>query len=254
MMSHKRLGVVIARAVRMDRAELLWRGRAALRIAAARAAVAVRRPRWQRSHVIRAIAESGEFHDVRRLAERGDWHRLHREISSYLTAAPPRFVIGPALRGATAARIAARFPDAPAAAAARADRILAGEYDLLGYRGLRFPAASGVDWHYDPVHDRRAPAAFWSTIAYLDPSCGDHKVIWELNRHQHWMALGRAYWLTGNFRYRARVLMELASWLDANPPLIGINWSSMLELALRSISWVWALNMFADHASDDQEP
>ena len=25
---------------------------------------------------------------------------------------------------------------------------------------------------------------------YLDASCGDHKIIWELNRHQHWLVLG----------------------------------------------------------------
>ena len=35
----------------------------------------------------------------------------------------------------------ARWPDAAVDAAARADRILAGDYDLLGYRGLRFDVA-----------------------------------------------------------------------------------------------------------------
>jgi len=111
-----------------------------------------------------------------------------------------------------------------------------------------------VDWHYDPVHERRAPQKFWSAVPYLDPACGDHKVIWELNRHQHWIALGRAYWLTGNAAYRTRVLAELAWWMEANPPLVGINWASMLELALRSLSWLWALNLFADEDCDDDAP
>src|SRR5205814_1165102 len=39
---------------------------------------------------------------------------------------------------------------------------------------------------------------------------------------------------------------------DANPPLMGINWASMLELGLRSISWVWALNFFAEDHADTQ--
>ena len=42
----------------------------------------------------------------------------------------------------------------------------------------------------DPVHARRVPRQFWSTVPYLDPECGDHKIIWELNRHQHWLVLG----------------------------------------------------------------
>src|SRR5262249_39266172 len=67
-----------------------------------------------------------------------------------------------------------------------------------------------------------------------------------LNRHQHWIALGRAYWLTGLQKYRDRFVAELTSWLDANPPLAGVNWASMLELALRSLSWLWALNFFVE--------
>jgi hypothetical protein len=254
MTRRKSIRVALHRAVAMDRGELVWRSRAAVRIAADRARAAIRAPRWRRPHLARALAGRGEFRAMRRLAEHGDWGRLHAELSDYFTASPPRFVVGPALRDGTAARIAARFPDAAREAVARADRILAGDYDLLGYRSLRFGAASAVDWHLDPVHDRRAPAGFWSAVPYLDPSCGDHKVIWELNRHQHWMALGRAYWLTGDDRYRARVLMELASWLEANPPLTGINWASMLELAFRSISWLWALNMFAGDADRDRAP
>src|SRR5207249_8590072 len=33
-------------------------------------------------------------------------------------------------------------------------------------------------------------------------------------------------------------------WLAANPPGIGINWTSSLEIALRLISWCWALVLF----------
>jgi hypothetical protein len=109
-------------------------------------------------------------------------------------------------------------------------------------------------WRSDPVHAAWAPQAFWSSVPYLDPSCGDHKIIWELNRHQHWLTLGRAFWLTGDTRYRDRCLAELASWLADNPPLIGINWASMLELGLRSISWLWALNFFAAPVSRDATP
>jgi hypothetical protein len=116
------------------------------------------------------------------------------------------------------------------------------------------PSSDLPDWGFDPIHRRRPPHTFWSNVPYLDPTCGDHKIIWELNRHQHWMALGRAFWLSGEVAYRDRFVAELASWLDANPPLIGVNWASMLELALRSISWLWALNFFVDGSDSVETP
>src|SRR5581483_7178877 len=34
---------------------------------------------------------------------------------------------------------------------------------------------------------------------------------------------------------------QLESWLDANPPGHGINWSNPMEVALRAVNWFWAL-------------
>ena len=103
----------------------------------------------------------------------------------------------------------------------------------------------GIDWHVDPVHQRRVAPAHWSRVRYLDASNGDHKIVWELNRLQSWLALGRAYWLTGDERYRDAFVGHLNSWMASNPPLTGTNWASMLELSLRAISWLWALHFFA---------
>ena len=62
--------------------------------------------------------------------------------------------------------------------------------------------------------------------------------------------LGRAAWLTGDQRYAERFRQELASWLADNPPLIGINWSSMLELGFRTLSWIWSLHFFVAPGPD----
>jgi uncharacterized heparinase superfamily protein len=133
--------------------------------------------------------------------------------------------------------------------------MLAGEYHLLGYERLCFAREDGaVDWHLDPVSGRRPPVVFWADVPYLDPASGDHKIIWELNRHQHWMALGRAWWLTGNGRYRARFIQEVEGWMAANPPGRGVNWASALELALRAISWTWAVELFAADDAPGEAP
>jgi hypothetical protein len=171
------------------------------------------------------------------------WHAVHDVLEARIRSRPARFVLDPATLTELRSLVTARWPAAEAGARARADRILAGQSDILGYRGLRFAGEDGaVDWHFDPVHHRRAPRLFYADVRYLDPAVGDHKIIWEINRHQHWLALGRAAWLTGDPRYARAIPADLQSWLAANPPMTGINWASMLEIGFRSISWTWALH------------
>jgi uncharacterized heparinase superfamily protein len=246
---------LLARLAAMDRAELVWRSRTVAHAMWDRARFAVAPPAWQRGALASLLVPSAEVASIRRAATGREWVTAHRELARYFSTSAQRFVIAPGIRATTAERIRSRFPESTLNAIARADRILAGNYDLLGYRGLRFDSPTGrVDWHYDPVHDRRAPPLFWSTVPFLNPECGDHKIIWELNRHQHWLVLGRAFWLTGRQEYRQHALKELSSWIDANPPLMGINWTSMLELAFRSLSWLWAINFFADPHAADESP
>jgi len=258
------IGRRLAKITQMDAAEIAWRGKTAARTLLDRARMRVAAPRWSRTDLLAVLAPLPELSAVRTALTARRWDEAHRELTRHFAQAPRRFVISPRSKPALVGRIRQEFPDAVRHATRRADRIVAGAYDLLGYTGLRFDTGAdstqspqpraAVNWHLDPVHARSAPKAFWSTVPYLDPACGDHKVIWELNRHQHWLALGRAFWLTGDRRYRQRCLTELDSWLDANPPLTGVNWASMLELAFRSLSWLWAIQLFADVATDDRSP
>jgi hypothetical protein len=130
----------------------------------------------------------------------------------------------------------------------RAERIQRGRFDLLGVHDLDF--GRPIDWHLDPTSGVRAPRTHWSRIDYLDPQiAGDKKFIWELNRHQHFITLGRAYWHTGNESYAITFADNVSSWMDSNPPKQGINWASNLEVSLRAISWLWALYFFKDSAA-----
>jgi uncharacterized heparinase superfamily protein len=244
----------LARLVAMDAAELAWRVRTAGRQAIDRGHAALAAPVWKREVLPHILARTRELDGVRAAAVGGRWGDAHAELAGRLSTQPARFIIAPSLRRHIVNQVSREFPGSAREAAARGDRLLAGEYDLLGYRAIQFGPASSIDWHYDPVHARRSPVRFWATVPFLDPSCGDHKIIWELNRHQHWLALGRAFWLTGEPRYREGALAQLESWLAANPPLIGINWASMLELGFRTLSWLWALNFFVDAESKDHRP
>jgi hypothetical protein len=127
----------------------------------------------------------------------------------------------------------------------RAGRIIEGRFRLLGLRDLSF--GNPPDWHLEPVSKKRAPLVHWSRINYLDARvAGDKKIIWELNRHQYFNTLGRAYWLTDDERYAETFAAHLSSWIDENPPKLGINWASSLEVSFRAISWLWACYFFKD--------
>lgn len=126
----------------------------------------------------------------------------------------------------------------------RADRIVEGRFSLLGFEDLEF--GDPVDWHLDPVHGRRAPRTHFSRIDPLDTdSVGDHKIIWELNRHTFLLPLSRAYLLTEDARYSRRAFHLIRHWIRENPVEEGINWHSSLEVAMRLLNWLQVWPVFA---------
>jgi heparinase II/III-like protein len=126
--------------------------------------------------------------------------------------------------------------------------IIEGKFDLLGLKGLDF--ANPIDWHFEPISGKRSPLVHWSRVEELDAAkSGDKKIIWELNRHQHFVLLGQAYWLTNDERYANAFTSQLSSWIEQNPPKLGLNWISSLEIAFRSISWIWGLYFFRNSAA-----
>lgn len=126
-----------------------------------------------------------------------------------------------------------------------ADSICRHNFHLLGYEKLEF--GSPIDWHKDPVHGKTSPQRPWYKIDYLNfDEVGDHKIIWELNRHQHLVTLAKAWRLTNDRRYTDEAIRQWYSWVEANPYPIGINWASSLEVAFRSLSWLWVRELLQE--------
>ncbi|HPQ17221.1 MAG TPA: heparinase II/III family protein, partial [Bryobacteraceae bacterium] len=146
-------------------------------------------------------------------------------------------------------RIRATLPEDAGRIVRDAERICERRFDLLGYEGLDF--GREIDWHFDPVNNRRAPRTLWFRIPFLDfDTVGDHKVIWELNRHQHLVTLARAFLLAGETRYLEELQAQWHSWQSANPYPYGINWASSLEVAFRCLSWIWIDHLLAGRGLD----
>lgn len=99
---------------------------------------------------------------------------------------------------------------------------------------------SPIPWRRDAVSGRETGLAYFRRIPYLDfARAGDHKIIWELNRHQHLVLLAQDYLLRATPESLSELESQLESWMDANPFQRGINWASALEVAFRSMSWIW---------------
>jgi heparinase II/III-like protein len=180
--------------------------------------------------------------------------RLRQELRNVaLWAHPPR--LPPALPAS-----AHRLPVDPGSLAERlknsafaaevirlADQILEHRFPLLG---LTVETGPEIHWRRDYLNGKETGLDYFRRIPYLDAAkAGDHKIIWELNRHQHLVLLAQAFIFTGDDRYLKEIWSELESWFAANPFHRGINWSSTLEVAFRALSWVWI-----DHLTRDGMP
>jgi hypothetical protein len=156
----------------------------------------------------------------------------------------PLFFFSPDELPRRVALLKQHLPSAVEETIQEADEILRHRFRLLGYRDLDY--SPEIDWHLDAVHGKRAPLNPWYKIRFLDfNEVGDHKVTWELNRHQHLVTLAKAWAFTGDNRYVEEITGQFYSWQAANPYPMGINWGSSLEVAFRSVSWLWIRNLLA---------
>jgi hypothetical protein len=138
-----------------------------------------------------------------------------------------------------------RMPDEMEQIVANAHKVCRHEFDVLGFRSLGY--GDSVDWHFDPVHQKRALLRPWYRVRFLDSDeVGDAKIIWELNRHQHLVTLAKAYRLTHNAQFSQELIRQWREWQRHNPYPLGINWASSLEVGLRSLSWLWVRHLLAD--------
>lgn len=153
--------------------------------------------------------------------------------------APGNFFFPATGAAARAGLLRLHLPDDAAEIVRDANEVCAHRFRLLGYENLDYGPGE-IDWHLDRVHNKRAPLDPWFKIRFLDfAAVGDHKVTWELNRHQHFVTLAKAFLLTRDEGYLRELKTQWASWMNANPYPLGINWGSSLEVAFRSLSWIW---------------
>jgi hypothetical protein len=203
---------------------------------------------------VRAWLDNTIESDVSSLAERINWGDCAKGDfkSRFLTKPGSRHYFDRAQ--AAAKRVQNLFPEAASKTIQIADDVCEHKFDLLG-RDVTF--TNGIDWFWLPetsarwpvLHTALYPKAFYNAA----DRPGDIKYPWELNRHQYFVTLGKAFALTGDEKY-ARTFRDICThWIETNPLNRGINWYSALELGIRVISWADAIRLFKNSIVMDND-
>ncbi|MDQ1256245.1 MAG: hypothetical protein QG656_841, partial [Candidatus Hydrogenedentes bacterium] len=148
--------------------------------------------------------------------------------------------------GATAALCQREFPGAVQETMRVADAVCEHRFELLGRTADFGPR---VDWLWCPETGGSWPSFEGDSEGALyqwGPKPGDLKYPWELNRHQYLVSLGKAYQYTGDDKYVHELAELVVSWREANPFFRGLNWVAMMELGVRTLSWLNALWLVRD--------
>ena len=101
-----------------------------------------------------------------------------------------------------------------------------------------------IQWRRDPLSNYVWPLDYHRDLKLMRADGSDVRVLWELNRLGHFLALARAYASTHDERYSAEFLRQLKSWDEHNPYGRGPNWSCAMEVALRAMNLLAAFEVF----------
>jgi len=141
------------------------------------------------------------------------------------------------------------YPNSVERTLREAKQIRSLKFELMGTTyDLREGDRAHPDWHLDVASGCHWPTDYVERIdrwMWSDRKPGDYRPLWELNRHQYFVILGKAYWLTGDESYAETCAEHLVSWTRDNPCPFGVNWYSPLEIGLRLVAWGLAWNTCA---------
>lgn len=151
-----------------------------------------------------------------------------------------------------------KFPSSSSITIKEADDSCNHIFNLLG--SGRVNLGNPINWHSDFKNKT------WKNDYYEDLNSllfknnfdnkdyiGDIKFPWELNKHLHFVSLGKSYQLTGDEKYAKEFISQISSWIEENPYKEGVAWMQNLIVAQRIISWIFAMELFIDsrHMTSD---
>lgn len=144
------------------------------------------------------------------------------------------------------------FPELPSERElARGIHIPAPEYRVEG-EAIRLLGPFRYEDYAEQWHAGFNTPAAWPLLPSYDlrykqrDDIGDARINWELNRHRQFTRLAAS-------DDTDRLARLLDNWNRENPFLWGISWTSPMEIAIRSISWMMSARLIAARLTGEQE-
>lgn len=128
-----------------------------------------------------------------------------------------------------------------------ADEFLHKKFDILGSGPSSFKQ---VPWHEDirlAAMNNQSNVHFNNHVFHkdivinageTDQLVKDIKVPWELSRSHYLLVLAQAYEVTKDEKYAQAIQEHIASWIQENPYLLGVNWACAMDVGLRALNWI----------------
>lgn len=109
-------------------------------------------------------------------------------------------------------------------------------------------------WDYGFNSNNSWPKIFSYDLAYKqNDSIGDARTNWELNRHFQFAILAKNYLVTKDKKYLEELKYLFYDWNKNNPFLIGISWTSVMEVSIRAYSWMMTLTFLEASSIEDEK-
>lgn len=123
-----------------------------------------------------------------------------------------------------------------------ADQVLNHNFNLLG-SGIVY--LNPIDWHKDFKSGYKwNKGKFYKNYIKTDlANNADVKVPWELSRCHHLLWLGETYLLTNEENYAIEIVTQIKNWIKENPLMYSVNWTCSMDVAIRAVNWMFAINM-----------
>jgi len=133
----------------------------------------------------------------------------------------------------------------------QANNICAHRFRILG---AEIVFKSDINWHQDFKSGFEWPKGkFFLNYIQVDLSNdADVKIPRELSRCHHLVILGQAYLISKDEKYAQEIISQILHWIEENPLMYSINWGCAMDVAIRAVNWLFALNMVIDSKFVDQ--
>lgn len=113
--------------------------------------------------------------------------------------------------------------------------------------GSGFQYIDNIEYNVDYISGYKwEKSKYFKYYRIINMEDSDIKVVWELSRGHYLLWLGEAYLITQDEKYAEKVIDLLDHWIKNNRYLFSINWTSAMEVSIRALNWIYAINMIKE--------